>query len=229
MKALMRKLFGATALLAAIALPPVANATLTPVTIDFNDPGLTNLYFPGDSFTQSGFRMTVDYDFGTVDTAAALGPLAPSGNATPFYFQSNDGGLIVERAVNNVFSLTGFSAAFVPLSPASSLTTVIVAVALDSNHNFLSGVAWTFAPAVNNVYPFATYSNPADFASFADVAGVEFFACSLVNQQVCSVATQNDGQFAIDNIQVSVPEPGSIALVMLAMLGLGVTMRRRVG
>jgi len=228
MEKLIRKLFVAATFVAAVALSAAAQARI--VTVDFDDPNLTGLYFAGDSFNQSGFKMTVDVDFGTVDVAAALGPAAPSGDATPFYFQANDGGLIVEREDGDVFDLVGFSAAFVPLIPPSPLTTAIVAVGLDVHGGFV-GVGWLFAPAVNNVYPFATYDDPLDFAGFKDMVFIEFFSCSVVGGQLCTAPTENDGQFALDNIQLSVPEPGSVALVMLAMLALGMTMtaRRRLG
>jgi hypothetical protein len=229
MKKMIRNLFGgATAMLAAFALMPAAHA-LNMWTVDFNPEALTGLYFPGDSFYQSGFKMTVDpcCDFGTIDTAAALGPLAPTGNATPFYFNSNDGGLIFERESGLPFDLLGFSAAFVPLSPPSSQTTVIVAAGFDIDGNF-QGVAFPFAAPVSGAYPFATYNDPLDFAGFVNMTSVEFFACSFDGVNLCAQATNNNGQFALDNV-TGVPEPESLALVFLGMLALGLSRQRKLG
>jgi hypothetical protein len=226
MTKLMRNFLGTAALLAATMLLPAAHAEVVR-TITFDDPNLVNLYFPGDTFHDSGFAMTPDFDFGTVDVAAALGPVAPIGNSTQFYFNANDGGLIVAQEDGKPFDLLGFSAAFIPLVPPSLQTTVIVALGIDMNNNVF-GVAWLFAPPVNGAYPFALYSDPADFAAFTNLQSVEFFACSLVGGQVCTSPTNNNGQFAIDNIRVSfVPEPSSVALLMLALVALGFTLRRK--
>ena len=225
MTKLMRTFLGTAALLLSVMLLPTAHANVYKIT--FDNPNLVNLYFPGDSFEDAGFLMTAGGDFGTVDVASALGALAPTGDATQFYFKSNDGFLVVEQAQDKPFSLLGFSAAFVPLSPPSSLTTVMVAVGFDTNFNEVAGVAWLFAPQSNGAYPFALYDDPQDFADFHDLLFVEFFACSLVGNQVCTAPTNDSGQFAIDDIQVSAaPEPATVALVMVALLALGLSRRR---
>ena len=226
MNKLLCKMLGVTALLMT-SLVPMSHAGI--VTVDFNDPSLAGLYFPGDIFTQNYFNMTPDFDFGIVDTAQALGNLAPSGNSTPFYFNSNDGGLILEQVENRNFALLGFDAAFVPLSPPSTQTTVIVAVGTHPD-NSTSGVAWLFGAAVNGIYPFATYNNPVDFTSLTNLKSLEFFSCSLANNQLCTQATNNNGQFAVDNIRLSfVPEPASVALVLFGMLALGWSRQRKAG
>ena len=127
----IRRLFSSAVILAAALAPQAQAATL----IDFETPSLTGLYFGGESFEQSGFRMTVDYDSGVVDTAGTLGSAAPTGNASQFYSQLNEGGLIVERSDGGLFSLNGFDAAFVPLIPAASGTTVIAAFGVRANNS----------------------------------------------------------------------------------------------
>lgn len=203
----IRRLFSSAVIVAAALSPHAQAATV----IDFDAPGLTNLYFGGDSFEQSGFRMTVDYDFGTVDMAAALDTAAPTGNATQFYSQLNEGGLIVERSDGGLFSLNGFDAAFIPLVPAASGTTVIVAVGWNAGNNtpfYEFGVAWGFGRS------FYSYSDPLDFADFSQVRRVEFFACTYDGNGICASPIQNNGQFAIDNISVtSVPEPTTTVML----------------
>ena len=226
MKRLVRRLFETATLLGALCLHG-AQAGSVAVTVDFDDPALVNLYFPGDSFTQSGMRMTTDFDFGTVDTAAALGTLAPSGNATQFYFNGNDGALFLEQEQGLSFSLTGFSAAFVPQSPASTQPTVIAAVGFDAAGAAVTGLAWLFAPqAASGRYQFGVYDNPLDFADFTGLSSVVFFSCSLNGP--CDDPTNNNGQFAIDDIRVSVvPEPSSVGLTLLALGLLAGSQRRR--
>lgn len=219
MHKLIRRLY-VTAAIVGATLSPLAQAAA--VLIDFEAPALTNLYFPGDSFAQSGFKMTVDFDAGIVDTAAALGGSAPTGNASQFFSGLNDSGLIVERVDGGLFSLTGFDTAFIPLSPPSQQNTVIVATGVRAN-NSVFGIAWLFGQA------FQTLNDPLDFNAFNDVKLVEFFACSFDGVNICAAPTANNGQFAIDNIQVAfVPEPSTLALLPLALLGLAMRKRRTV-
>ena len=213
----------AAGLAAAMAAPALA-ATAT---VDFEGPGLTGLYFADDSFTQNGFKMTVDFDAGIVDGAGALGSTAPIGNATQFYSNLNDGGLILERSDGGLFDLLGFDAAFIPLFPAASPNTVMVVLGVYADDSTY-GLAWLFASNSGSGFPFANYSDPSDFANFSQVKLVEFFACVYDQNGICATATRNNGQFAIDNIQLGyVPEPGSLTLVALSLLGLAASRRRK--
>ena len=223
MQKLVRQLY-ASAAIAGAALSPQVQAAV--VTVNFDGPGLTGLYFAGDSFAQSGYTMTADFDAGIVDTAAALGGAAPSGNATQFYSGLNDGGLIMRRTDGGFFDLKGFDAAFIPLDPAAPGTTVMVAVGTHVD-NSASGVAWLFGAKSGNAFPFLNYSNPLDFAGFGLLKQVEFFACSFDGTNVCNAPTLNNGQFAIDNINLNnIPEPSTTAMVALCMLGLALFGRR---
>jgi hypothetical protein len=214
-----------SAAIAGAALSPLAQAAST--VIDFEGDELTGLYLPGDSFEQLGFVMTAAVDFGIVDVAAGLGAVAPVGNPTQFYFNSNDGRLTVTQAEGLAFSLDGFSAAFVPLDPAPDQTTVMVAkgTRVDDSQTMMH---WLFAPSGAVNHPFGTYGGAQDFGAFANLKQVDFYACSLVGNDICTVPTQNNGQFAIDDIRVTaVPEPAAAVLLTLGLLGLGLRARRQ--
>lgn len=226
MKHLVRRLLETATLLGALCLHG-AHAGTVAVTVDFNDSALTGLYFADDSFNQSGMRMTAAFDFGTVDNAAALGTTAPLGNATQFYFNSNDGALFLDHEQGLTFGLNGFSAAFVPQNPASTQTTVLAAVGFNATGNAVAAMAWLFAPpGTSGRSPFALYNDPLDFSDFVDLSSLAFFSCSLSGP--CDDPTRNNGQFAIDDIQITVvPEPSSVALVLLATALLVPSLRRR--
>ena len=222
MHKLIRQVTTAAAIVGAAALAPQALAST--VVVDFESVGLTGFYIANDTFTQNYFTMTVDIDTGIVDTNIALIPNDPTGNLTQYYSQLNEGGLIVQRTGGGLFDLTSFDAAFVPLGTPASGTTVIVAAGVRADNSSF-GVAWLFGGSNNSHFPFQNYSNPADFAGFTNVKLVEFFACSLNGG--CASPTQNNGQFAIDNIALNfVPEPNTIVLALGLMGLMGLPLRR---
>lgn len=213
----LARLFCVTALALAGATPSRANTV-----INFDLVDLGGLYAAGDSFVQSGYQMTTQLDFGSVDFAAALGAVAPSGNTTQFYFAANSGSLRVAPLNSVPFRLNSFTAAFVPLDPPSLQATVIVAKGTTVGNVEVIGV-WSFGSSLTTSFPFTSYTAAP---AFDNLKWLEFYACSRVGSVVCSQPTLNNGQFAIDNISVTaIPEPGTALLLTLGAIGLGLRTR----
>jgi PEP-CTERM motif len=207
----------------AASFSPLLHATV----IDFNDPNLVGPYFPGDTFTEDGFLMTQEFDPGTVDFAAALGAVAPTGNSTQFYFNSTAFALLVTSLDGQPFSLSGFSAAFVPgaTPPANPIGIVAFATTMTGAQ---FGTLFSLGDTSSTTHgsPFLTFSG-ANFNRFSNLSSLIFFACGLTT---CT-DPQDLGQFALDDVIVTsaaaVPEPETFALMAAGLLALGAVRRRR--
>ncbi len=230
----MFKGFSRLATCAAFVAATLAPIAAHAVIVDFEGDDLTNLYFPGDSFEQNGFLMTQGFDAGTVDVGAGLGAAAPTNNDTQFYTNTNDGELIFTSLGGLPFSLNGFDAAFVPLLSSHAAAQVIgivaFATAMDgSQFGTIFGLGDTTKTGSGS--PFFTFSGAADFGGFTNLKTLEFFTCAVANGQVCVTPTQNNGQFALDNVNLTiaapVPEPETTALMALGLMVLTVVSRRR--
>jgi len=206
------------AVVAVAGLSQLSHAQAQTTVLDFEPAALVGLHFPGNSFTQGNYQMTTLLDFGTVDVAAALGAVAPSGNATQFYFNSNSGSVRITAVDAVPFNLNSFSAAFVPLDPPSPQTTVIVARGITMGDvEVLSW--WNFASSATSSFPFADFTAAV---ALSNLKSLDFYACSLVGGLTCTQPTLNNGQFAIDNISITaVPEPSTVLLLTLGVLALG--------
>ena len=228
MSQLVRHLYAGAAIVgAALSLP--AQAAGVAAVIDFETVP-TNLYFADETFAGgasaalSGYQLTVHDDAAVVDVSpAGTGPSFSDGQ---FYTQTNEGYLTLSRSDNTTFSLQGFDFAYVPVDPSKPSRTALIAFGTTSTGD-TPYVAYLMPDLSGNQFPFGT-AQGAPFASMTDLVSVDFFSCPVSgNSLSCSTPLKNNGQFAIDNIQVTgaVPEPS--AMLMLAVGVMALTLRAR--
>jgi len=201
-------------------------AVAAPVMVDFESVadapgnfGLGALYFAGDAFTQRGFRMTVDFDFGTVGPGTT-----PSGNASAFYTQSNQGGLLFTRDDPEFFSLRSFDAGAVQQpSTSSTLVSYVAAISVDANFDFNNPVDVQFWALPSTGFATFTPVGPG----FDKVYGIEFVGCLGTSAGPALCSRSDNLQFALDNVSFDVPEPGALSISLLALAGVAVSRRRK--
>lgn len=205
-------------------------------------------YYPGDAFTSNGFTFQANNGPG-VDASeyGVVGAIfnsanptnctileCPSGASGLYYAGLNDGAL----RVTNTFvtpNVAGFRVAGLRYSFVSPVTGL-------ANGSYgqlmLTGTTQTGATVSTN-FNFAGQDDTGRF-SFAS-AGAAFGgtiltslsinACLYDETGACSTerfVTQNQAQFALDDLNLNeVPEPASVALVLLGLAGLGSVSRRR--
>lgn len=230
----------AGALSAMAAVPALAG------TVTFDDMA-PNAFGGGESFSSGGLNFTLTSGllqavlgfpeqggFGIVDTAASLSNFsnAPTGNATQFYAGLNDNAITVSSATP-VISVSSFDFAFIPpvASPNASSGYRMVAAWLDVNGGFGFQFHDFGLADANGDWAFLTANTSAPDGGFAMpslVREVVFLACNDQGSS-CIWPVGNQGQFAIDNISVELPLPGTWLLAGLGLAGLAATRRRRAG
>lgn len=229
-------------LLAALALTVVAAlpAQAAPV-IDFNNVDTTNApsapllghldaIIQGDYFVQM-FNTKLgalpgDLVGALIDgTDTCLGVICPS-NGSQFLASLNDGLPDVGRLDGGYFKLRSFDASFIAASGNAVLGTSLRLNVEGYNGNTLVYTDSFFLPGpVNGGYSFSTYNLSSLFAdTWVTEFAIRSFACTTATSCTRSL---DQAQFALDNITF-VPEPGSFALVGLALAGLAAVRRRRV-
>jgi hypothetical protein len=210
------------ACLSVMAILPAKAAVVT-----FEDVAPT--LFSGDSIVSGGFRFTSSgTGFSGVDNASAfVFGNAPANADGQFLFMLNNDGIVMSSGSG--FLLRGFDASFI--APLGGLGAGILPGQLLVLAQTLTGAL------LNQAFEFTASDANGDFnfaslvASALDgqvLEAVGFFACVYDAAGACVFdALDVPAQFALDNLRVDIPEPGTLALLALALVAAGAFSRRR--
>lgn len=189
--------------------------------------GLTaNIYTNGDTIID-GYQTITVRGQGGFDGAIVDGTdpnrcdvaVCPAGST--YYAGLNDGAVSFGLS-GNEFNLSGLDFAFI--LPVGALVDFSVGQ-LIATGNDGSVVTKDFAAQVNGQYGFAHWNFDGAFSQ-TRFTEVTFSACLYTDAGACVNPAANQAQFALDNIAF-VPEPGSVPLLALSMLGMLAAYRRR--
>lgn len=220
--------------LAAAALTCLGVSQAAVMTLESIAPG--SILFAGEAYTELGHTLSVNSDAGVIDTSAAFGPgvgldlAGPTGNGSQFFIGLNDASVTLKAVGGDAFGLAGFDFGFVSaltdlFSPGDTAG-LLVGLYEEAATGNTGVMSWSFGAADGNGQFGFQSLGLADMGVLSrGMRSVELFACTANAAGDCVSPNQNFGQFALDNINF-VPEPGSLALVMLA-LGLTGGLRAR--
>ncbi len=233
--------------LATLALLSSASATASILTFDSLRPdvyasGQTlntssyNLHFLADPTTAasggvSGVGAILDGRVGSSCDIAAC----PQGATGNYLAILNDGGVNFSRADHQAFSLAGFDYSFIaPVSglPDMQWGQLQLSGTLSNGQVISTSLAFPGQGSDGN-YHFQSASLLSGFGNHA-FTGLTFSACIFNDTGVCSNSLDfpafNQGQFALDNINISaVPEPSTYMLLLAGLGAIGMVARRRSG
>ena len=160
---------------------------------------------------------------------AACGMACPTNNTSNYYASLNDGVVYLDplRTGGSV-SLQGFDASFIGY--AQGVSYPAIAGLLRVQGFYADGTSayetYQLGGPVGGNFQFQRYNTSANFGS-QQFASLAFFGFTCNTAGSCSAFSTNKGQFALDNIVASVPEPSTYAMMLLGLAGVGFAARRR--
>lgn len=231
-----KKLLAGAMLGAALAYAPAAMADV----ITFNN--LDNQFVGhGDSFDFANFSLTgisnvpgaspgelVGAIFNGSDPASC-GQACPTNNPNNYYAALNDGYVSLDPLkAGTSFSLQGFDASFIGYAQGASYPAVAGLLRVQGFYADGSSLYETYqlGGPVAGSFQFQHFDTSTNFSSqrFESLA---FFGFTCNTTGSCNAFNSNKGQFALDSIVVSVPEPSTYAMMLLGLAGIGFVARRR--
>lgn len=179
-----------------------------------------------DPSAQPGELVGAIYDGTDPD---ACGMACPTNNTSNYYAALNDGIVYLDplRPGQN-FSLQGFDASFIGYSQGVSYPAVSGLLRVQGWYANGASVYedYYLSGPTGGSFKFQHFDTSAAFGS-QQFASLAFFGFTCNAGGSCSAFSTNKGQFALDNIVASVPEPSTYAMMLLGLAGVGFAARRR--
>ena len=204
------------------------------------------IYNTGDAFTEAGLTMRVANSAGAdaseyglvgalVDSSNAFACVitsCPVGNGSTYFAGLNDGSLNLNYAGAAGFRIDGLSYAFIAPTaglPNASYGQLVLTGTTATGSTISLASDFPGQNAAGN-YTFDQFLISSAFRG-TTLTSLSINACLFDETGACSSDrsfTQNQAQFALDNLDFSVvPEPTSVALMLFGLAGLGAAARRR--
>ena len=232
----LKTLLASSLLCSLTFLAPAVQAAV----IDFD--GLDNdLIFSGASFAQHGLRLSGFDATGTPgalvgaiidgsDSGFCSGLDCPVGNPGNYYAGLNDGILGVQALhAGGTFKVQGFDASFIGNGGGyADLAGRLVVQGFYGNGQSLSQTFDLAGPGAAG-FSFQQYSFNSAMSALS-FSGLQVFALACDDNGACGAFGNNQGQFAFDNLNLTVsavPEPSTYAMLLLGLASIAALSRRR--
>jgi hypothetical protein len=188
----------------------------------------------GDSFQHAGYVFSGSFVGAPGEGGGLVGAVidgsdwglcanfaCPLNNATQYLGAINDGQLQMSASNQGVFHLGSFDASFFGDSD-SFISGVLQLTGVRADGSTLDEY-YALTSALNG---FQHYETSADFAA-NNFANIVFSGYSCNFRGSCNAFNSDKGQFALDNLSTSVPEPSNVLLLGLGFVLMVPTLRRR--